>query len=75
MKGQCGTLSGGCLPGADDLILCGCGGATIDVSCISASAALLQPTATGASCAGDGGLDDVALDVPADAAALDAPAE
>jgi hypothetical protein len=57
--GHCGVASSQCLPGAADLVLCGCGGVPVDLSCISNSAVLEQPTATGEACSpsADGGSD------------------
>jgi hypothetical protein len=52
--GHCGVASSQCLPGAADLVLCGCGGVPVDFSCISSSAVLEQPTATGGACGADG---------------------
>jgi hypothetical protein len=57
--GHCGVASSQCLPGAAGLVLCGCGGIPVDLSCISNSAVLEQPTATGEACSPsvDGGSD------------------
>jgi hypothetical protein len=57
--GRCGVAASQCLPGAADLVLCGCGGVPVNLSCISSSAVLEQPTATGEACStsADGGSD------------------
>jgi hypothetical protein len=53
--GHCGVASSECLQGTANLVLCGCGGAPIDLSCVSSSAVLERPTATGAACGVDAG--------------------
>lgn len=61
--GRCGVASSECLPGTADLILCGCGAAVLDLSCISNSAVLEQPSATGDAC--PAAAADAATDVDA----------
>lgn len=53
-QGSCDVPPNGCLPGASTLILCGCGDAAVDLSCIGDNATLPQPTATGTLCNGTG---------------------
>ncbi|MGD0675452.1 MAG: hypothetical protein ABSC94_08540 [Polyangiaceae bacterium] len=57
-QGHCGVAASECIPDASNLVLCGCPGAVTDLSCISSSAELTQPTATGLACVLDGGGDE-----------------
>jgi hypothetical protein len=56
-SGQCVVPSSGCSGPIDGLSLCGCNGATLDLTCFPTSAALPQRTATGPACALDAGTD------------------
>jgi hypothetical protein len=57
-QGECSVPTTDCSGTTAGLILCSCGTEPLDLSCLPANAELLQPTATGAACAGDGGLAD-----------------
>jgi hypothetical protein len=54
-KGQCLVAASDCSGSTVGLSLCGCGGASVDLTCVPISAALSQRTATGAACGLDSG--------------------
>jgi hypothetical protein len=57
-SGQCAIPLSDCSGSSSaGLVLCGCGGAVLDLACIPSSLALPQRTATGAACSLDGGAD------------------
>jgi len=53
--GQCAIPTNDCSGTGAGLVLCGCGGAQLDLTCLPSSAALPQRTATGAACSSDAG--------------------
>ena len=55
--GQCVIPASDCSVSSVGLSLCGCGGATLDLSCIPSIVALPQRTATGPACVVDAGAD------------------
>jgi hypothetical protein len=56
-SGYCAIPVRDCSGTRAGLVLCGCAGEALDLSCVPSSAAIAQPTATGSACPVDGGSD------------------
>ncbi len=56
-SGSCAIPVRDCSGTSAGLVLCGCSGEVLDLSCIPSSAAIAQRTATGAACPVDAGMD------------------